>query len=150
MSDFENAKSYRIDGCDHYHSSKACLLSWAYDAYDGGLGLIRAECPVTVNAYALAERVSLNLDFMADDMMTTFEDMYAYANLGLTDDIYKLADIVAMRACKAAIHDAIAKFEATLPVTKLAAEPVASRTYTADEVLAVLRDVKPAWFKEVG
>jgi hypothetical protein len=153
MSDFESAKSYRIAGCDHYDSPEECLVSWADDT-EGRIRRgrvdpeeLRRAGNVTVYAYSLAEREHLDLDSMSDDVMTNFEEAYADANLNLTNNIDRLKDPRAYDTCKRAIWTALAEFAETLPVTKLADKPVASRTYSADEVIAVLREVKPAWFK---
>jgi hypothetical protein len=150
MTDFNNAAAYRIGGHDRYDTPEECLVEWVDAECLRTADATRWAASVTVHAYAIRERQQLDLDDMSDVMMTTFEEAYADENLRPHDSIDKLKDHDAYRTCKAAIWQALSNFEATLPVTKLTDKPIASRTYSADEVLAVLREVKPAWFKETA
>lgn len=154
MTDFNTAKSYQIEGYDKYESVGECLAAWVAGDSDGDGGFtdgyIRSLFMPTVHAYRLADRVHLGLDNMSDDMMTTFENAFADENLCVTDDIDRLKSADAYRRCKNAIWTALAEFEESLPVTRLETKPFASRAYTADEVIAILREVRPRWFREVA
>ena len=154
MPDFNSAKSYRIDGYDHYETPEACLVE--YGDKDPRLGefdmaeAIREAGPVTVHAYAIAPRDVLNLDNMSDRIMTMFEEEFADANLRLLDDIDRLKSQAAYRDCKTAVWLALGSYQDSLPVTRLEDKPFASKSYSADEALAVLRELKPGWFREVS
>lgn len=157
MSDFESAKSYQIEGYDHYDSPAECLASWADEFVTFHRSseflneeMLRVSTLPVVNAYRLAERANLKLDNMSDDMMTQFEEAFSDDNLTPRDDIDRIKDAAAYTRCKQAIWTALAEFEEALPVTRLESKPFASRTYTPDEVVAILREVRPAWFREVA
>lgn len=150
MSDFSTAKSYQIEGCDRYDTLEECFVSRLLDTDGGSPEDVARLAPITVHAYRLADRVKLDLDNLSDEMMTDFEEIYADENFGLTDDIDRLKDAQAYNACKRAIWEALQRFEESLPVTRLESNPFASRTYTPDEVIAILREVRPRWFREVG
>jgi hypothetical protein len=150
MTGFDKAAAYRIDGHDRYDTPEECLVEWADAECLRTADATRQAVSVTVHAYATRERQQLDVDNMSDVMMTTFEEAYADENLRPQDSVDELKSRNAYRNCKHAIMSALLSFEGTLPVTKLTDRPIASRTYSADEVLAVLREVKPAWFKEVA
>lgn len=148
MTDLSTAKSYQIEGYDKYESAEECVVEWATDFASVAQVLERA--PVTVHAYRLVEHSALDLDNLSDEMMTTFEEVYADEYLGRWDDIDKLKEHDAYYRCKQAIWAALAQFAETLPVTRLESKPFASHAYTPDEVVAILREVRPGWFREVA
>jgi hypothetical protein len=142
MGDFENAKFYQIDGCDRYETPVECLERFARDcgAYDDN-GRVHTRClqPLTVNAYRLAERRFMDLGNLSHELLTVFEERYAEANLGVTDDIDELIGRSAYQEARGAIWEALEKFEATLPVTRVEDKPCASRTYSVDEIAVTTR-----------
>lgn len=157
MIDFNTAKSYQIEGYDHYDSPAASLAAWAdeFVTFHGNGEvvndeMVRVSAAPVVHAYRIAPRVVLNTERLAELALTLFEEEFSDANLNLTDDIDRLKSFVAYRECKSRIWEALQRFEESLPVTRLEPKPFASRTYTPDEVIAILREVRPRWFREVG
>jgi hypothetical protein len=142
---FTTATAFRIEGCDRYESPEECIVNWAEDSEGWRVG---ERFSVTVHAYGICERQHLDYDNMSDDVMTMVEEAWADANMNLLGMLRSDPD--AYRACKQTVWTALAEFAATLPVTKLTDKPVASRTYSADEVLTVLREAKPKRFREVA
>lgn len=156
MTDFNTAKSYQIEGYDKYESVGECIAAWVDSEY-GVYPLVpindrvlRGMGSVTIDAYRIAPRVVLDTERLAESALTSFEEAFSDANLNLTDDVDKLKSFVAYRECKSCVWEALQRFEESLPVTRLEPKPFASRTYTSDEVIAILREVRPRWFREVA